>query len=79
MARGEDKPLLRSLSELQIWERTTFAFLMGLTCTYFKMLEIDVFWPLLLVYFLVLVIYTIQKILKTMEKHRYGAEDFQKQ
>ena len=52
---------------------------MGLACTYFKMLDIDVFWPLLLVYFLVLVIYTIQKILKTMEKHRYSAEDFQKQ
>ena len=76
--RGEDKPLLRSMGELQVWERATFAFIMGLVCTYFKMLQIDVFWPLLLVYFLVLVVYTLQKILKTMEKHRYSAADFQK-
>ena len=42
------------------------------------MLQIDVFWPLLLIYFLVLVVYTLQKILKTMQKHRYSAADFQK-
>jgi hypothetical protein len=39
----------------------------------------DVFWPLLLVYFVVLACYTLQKILKTMEKHKYGLADFHKQ
>jgi hypothetical protein len=64
---------------MEIWERATFAFLLGLACTYFKMFEIDVFWPLLLVYFVLLVCYTIQKILRTMDRHRYGLNDFQKQ
>ena len=52
---------------------------MGTVCTYFKMIEIDVFWPLLLVYFIVLACYTIQKILRTMETYKYGLADFQKQ
>lgn len=42
------------------------------------MIEIDVFWPLLLVYFVILACYTIQKILKTMERYRYGLDDFKK-
>jgi hypothetical protein len=42
------------------------------------MFEIDVFWPLLLLYFVVLVCYAVQKILKTMKKHQYGLTDFQK-
>jgi hypothetical protein len=67
------------LNEIEIWERATFAFLMGLVCTYFKMLEVEVFWPLLLVYFVVLACYTVQKILKTMKKYKYGAADFHKQ
>jgi hypothetical protein len=64
---------------MDIWERATFAFVLGLICTYFKMIQIDVFWPLLLVYFVVLACYTIQKVLKTMEKYKYGLSDFQKQ
>lgn len=69
---------MRELGEMQVWERATFAFLLGLLCSYFKMAQVDLFWPLLLVYFVVLACYTIQKILKTMEKHQYGLADFQK-
>lgn len=67
------------MNEIQIWERSTIAFLLGLTCSYFKMLEIDVFWPLLLFYFVVLAFYTILKILKTMRKYQYDLSDFKKQ
>ena len=71
-----EKPLVPSISELQIWERVSFAFTMGIVCTFFKQMEIDVFWPLLMVYFVVLVCYTIQKIIKKMEKYRYSISDF---
>ncbi len=67
------------MNEIQIWERSTLAFGLGLICSYFKMLEIDVFWPLLLFYFVALALYTILKILKTMRKYQYGLSDFQKQ
>ena len=51
---------------------------MGIVCTFFKKIEIDVFWPLLMVYFVVLVCYTIQKIIKKMEKYRYSIASFPK-
>ena len=40
------------------------------------MFEIDVFWPLLLIYFLGLAAYTLLKIGKTMNKYGYGFRDF---
>ena len=52
---------------------------LGLVCSYIKLFEIDVFWPLLLVYFAGLAAYTIIKIVKTMRKYGYGLSDFQKQ
>lgn len=51
---------------------------MGHICTCFKMIEIDAFWPLLFVYFIVLVCYTIHKIVTKMGKYRYTFEDFVK-
>lgn len=36
--RNSDKPLVRALSEEDLWLRTTLAFGLGLTCSYFKML-----------------------------------------
>ncbi len=61
-----DKPLVRSMNELQMWERITFVFLMGIVCTFFKAFEIDVFWPVLMLYSGVLFCYTIHKIVTKM-------------
>ena len=61
-----------------MWERMLVAFLVGLVCTLFKAMEIDVFWPLLMVYFVGLLIYTVQKIVKKMKKYRYSLSDFTK-
>lgn len=54
------------------------AFGLAVFCSYFKMLQIDVFWPLLLLYFAGLALYTIFKILKTMDRYRYNLSDFKK-
>jgi hypothetical protein len=66
------------MCEQAIWVRATTAFTLGAICSYFKMLKIDVFWPLLLLYFLGLAFYTLFKILKTMDKYRYNLSDFKK-
>lgn len=74
----ESRPITPSMSEMQVWERLTYAFTMGTICTCFKLLEIDVFWPMLVVYFLLLAAYTIRKVFKQMVKHNYGFDDFVK-
>lgn len=51
---------------------------MGSICTCFKLLEIDVFWPMLVVYFLLLACYTVKKVIRQMVKHNYGLDDFVK-
>lgn len=44
----------------------------------FKSIEIDVFWPLLMFYFVVLVSYTVHKIVRKMQKYKYSLSDFSK-
>ena len=58
--------------------KTDLTSLLYALCSYFKMLQIDVFWPLLLLYFAGLALYTISKILRTMDRYRYSLADFQK-
>jgi hypothetical protein len=70
---------MRSLSEMEVWGRTNAALLAGLACVYSKMLEIEVFWPMLLIYFIILAAFTLKRILKTMQRHNYSLSDFHKQ
>jgi hypothetical protein len=44
----------------------------------FKSIEIDVFWPLLMVNFIVLVSYSIYKTGRKMHKYKYSLSDFNK-
>jgi len=74
----ETRPITPSMPEIKIWERVTYAFAIGTVCTCFKLLEIDVFWPMLVLYFIVLAGYTIRKVFKQMVRHNYGFEDFAK-
>ena len=71
-------PLISNMGEYGVWLRVTFAFSLGLICTCFKLLQIDVFWPLLVIYFVILLGYTIVKILRQMRKHSYSWTDFYK-
>ncbi len=49
----------------------TRAFLIALLCTFFEVLNIPVFWPILLVYFIVLFAITMKKQILHMIKHKY--------
>ena len=75
---GEDKPLVSEMSEFQVWERVSSAFMLGICCTLFKAFQIDVFFPLLMIYFVILICYTIHKIVTKMKKYGYSSIDFKK-
>lgn len=47
------------------------AFLIGLTATLFPFLDIPVFWPILLIYWLLLVGITMRRQIKHMIKYKY--------
>jgi hypothetical protein len=52
--------------------------LLAIFCTFFEVLNIPVFWPILLIYFLVLFTLTMKKQILHMIKHRYIPFDFRK-
>lgn len=72
--QGDDnfKPLIRSISEFKFWQMVTFAIILSIGCTYVSFLDLPVFWPFLLLYFLVLVFLTFKRMLVHMNKFNYG-------
>eukprot|EP01026_Neomeris_dumetosa_P073712 TRINITY_DN7617_c0_g1_i4.p2 TRINITY_DN7617_c0_g1~~TRINITY_DN7617_c0_g1_i4.p2 ORF type:complete len:194 (+),score=5.47 TRINITY_DN7617_c0_g1_i4:252-833(+) len=67
----EFKPFVRRLPEFKFWLHSTKAFLIGVVCTFFPVLDVPVFWPILLLYWLILVMVTMKKQIKHMIKYRY--------
>lgn len=47
------------------------SFLIGFGMTFFSFFDIPVFWPILLVYWLMLFVLTMKRQIKHMIKHRY--------
>jgi len=74
----EFRPFVRRLPEFKFWYATTKAFLISIFCTFFDILNIPVFWPILLIYFLVLFFSTMKTQILHMVKHRYIPFDFRK-
>lgn len=50
----------------------TFAIILSILCTYVAFLDLPVFWPFLLLYFLVLVFITFKRMWIHMQKFNYG-------
>ena len=67
----EFRPFIRRLPEFKFWLAATRATLIALICTLFDALDIPVFWPILLMYFLILVFVTMRRQIKHMIKYRY--------
>jgi Rer1 family len=67
----EFKPFLRKLGEYSLWKHTTIAATVAIICTFFKSLDLPVFWPVLVVYFFILFIITMRRQIGHMIKHRY--------
>jgi len=70
-SNDEYKPFSRKLPEHEFWYSFTFAILLCLICTTFEFLNIPVFWPILLIYFIVLSIIQFKQRVQHMIKHGY--------
>lgn len=70
-ANEEFKPFIRRLPEFKFWLSATKATLVSLFLTLFEVFDLPVFWPILLLYFLLLFISTMRQQIKHMLKYGY--------
>lgn len=69
--KKEFRPFLRKLNEFKFWLLSTRAIIISILCTFFPILDIPVFWPLLLFYFICLFFATMKQQIKNMIKFKY--------
>jgi Rer1 family len=50
----EFRPFIRRLPEFKFWYSATRAIVIGFVCTFFSIFDVPVFWPVLVVYWLIL-------------------------
>eukprot|EP00919_Chromeraceae_sp_WS-2016_P074615 GHVR01176587.1.p1 GENE.GHVR01176587.1~~GHVR01176587.1.p1 ORF type:complete len:197 (-),score=36.46 GHVR01176587.1:281-871(-) len=75
----EFRPFQRRLPEFKFWQYTTMVTVACLIFTLFRVLDIPVFWPILVVYFIVLFCFTMKQQIQNMIKHKYIPVSFGKQ
>mmetsp|Transcript_59999 Transcript_59999/g.95291 ORF Transcript_59999/g.95291 Transcript_59999/m.95291 type:complete len:223 (+) Transcript_59999:56-724(+) len=68
---GEFRPFARRVPEFKFWWSATKAVLISMTMTLFSVFDIPVFWPILLLYFIVLFTITMKRQIEHMIKHSY--------
>ncbi|KAL9939039.1 hypothetical protein V8E36_001852 [Tilletia maclaganii] len=67
----EFRPFIRRLPEFKFWLSATQAILISLVCTLTELCDVPVYWPILLVYFLVLFALTMRRQIQHMIKYKY--------
>jgi len=67
----EHRPFMRRLTEFKFWYGCTKAILISILLTCFQVFNVPVFWPILLLYFLMLFGMTMKKQIAHMLKHNY--------
>lgn len=70
-ANDEFRPFIRRLPEFKFWVEATRATLIALVMTLFDIFDMPVFWPILLIYFLLLFITTMRQQIRHMIKYGY--------
>lgn len=74
----EFKPFIRQLSEYSFWKHFTVACLIATWATFFPSLDFPVFWPVLVLYFIILFTVTMKRQIAHMIKHKYLPFDYGK-
>jgi hypothetical protein len=74
----EFRPFIRRLPEFKFWYNATRATAIGFFCTWFSIFDIPVFWPILLIYFIILFALTMRRQIQHMIKYRYLPFDWGK-
>jgi hypothetical protein len=70
-AADEFRPFVRKLPEFKFWLAAARAALLALVATFLPFLDLPVFWPILVIYFLVLLGLTLRRQIALMLRHRY--------
>ncbi|KAJ5604676.1 hypothetical protein N7510_009830 [Penicillium lagena] len=74
----EFRPFVRRLPEFKFWHSATRAIAIGFVCTWFTVFNIPVFWPVLVVYWIILFVLTMRRQIQHMIKYRYVPFSFGK-
>ena len=74
----EFRPFIRRLPEFKFWYNATRAATIGFLTTWFEIFDVPVFWPILLIYFIVLFTLTMRRQVQHMIKYKYLPFDFGK-
>jgi len=71
--KGSDefKPFIRRLPEFKFWYAFTKALVVAFILTFFSIFDVPVFWPILLLYWVVLFVLTMKRQIRHMIKYRY--------
>ncbi|KAJ2722450.1 hypothetical protein GGI07_003285 [Coemansia sp. Benny D115] len=67
----EFRPFIRRLPEFKFWLNATKAVLISFICSFFSFLDIPVYWPILLFYWIFLFVITMRRQIEHMIKYRY--------
>ena len=67
----EFRPFQRKIREFSFWNLMFWTFLVSIFFTFFECFDIPVFWPLLLVYFLLIFFIIMKRQIKHMIKYNY--------
>ncbi|KAH7302727.1 hypothetical protein KP509_23G084800 [Ceratopteris richardii] len=80
-SKGSDefKPFIRRLPEFKFWYALTKAFCVAFLMTFFSIFDVPVFWPILLLYWIVLFALTMKRQIRHMIKYKYVPFDIGKQ
>jgi len=69
--QAEFKPFIRRLPEFKFWYACLKAISIAISMTFFNLFDVPVFWPILLIYFIILFVLTMKRQIKHMIKHKY--------
>jgi len=67
----EFRPFVRRLPEFKFWFSATRAITISLVCSFFTAFDLPVFWPVLVMYWLILFFLTMRRQIQHMVKYRY--------
>ncbi|KAK6949984.1 retention in endoplasmic reticulum protein 1 [Daldinia eschscholtzii] len=74
----EFRPFIRRLPEFKFWHEATRAISIAFTCSWFEIFDVPVFWPVLVMYWIILFVLTMRKQIQHMIKYRYVPFSFGK-
>ncbi|KAI1378204.1 retrieval of early ER protein Rer1 [Hypoxylon crocopeplum] len=74
----EFRPFIRRLPEFKFWHEATRAVAIAFVCSWFEIFNVPVFWPVLVMYWIILFVLTMRKQIQHMIKYRYVPFSFGK-